>query len=348
MTSLIKVGSKMLRPVVKICRKAKVNKPEIFLAAGLTMMLGSLVWVAIESTKAPDIMNEDTNAINCLKNSKEEIESGKITTASVDGEEQEAYILTDEEKEMLLKDVNHEIWVERMNSIWHMTRLYIGPLILFLLGSGLITKGYKILRASNIFLAGALKSTEELFKFYRNNVIEAEGKEADLKYLRGMTGDTVEIGRISPDGNGGQLIETEKIPIIKDHENPWRFEYSPKYFRSATGDTEHDISHLKNVQDYFDHQYGGRKRHYKISMYEVLDYLDPIWEVLDPDGTREAFAREYGWGHSDNGDDFIDLGVYRAINEAAIRGASDIVYMEMNCDGRLSELKNMYRERYKS
>ena len=83
-------------------------------------------------------------------------------------------------------------------------------------------------------------------------------------------------------------------------------------------------------------------------MYEVLDYLDPIWEELDPDGTREAFAREYGWGHAKEGDDFLDLGVYRAINDAAIRGLSDVVYMEMNCDGRLSELKNMYRERYKS
>ena len=349
MTNLVKVvaraGRKIVRPVIKTAQKVKTNKPEIFLAVGLSAAFASLVWVAVESMKAPDVMTDDANAMKCLQAEKTEIESGQIRLAGIDSEDKEARILTDKEQAELIRKIDHDIRIQRLNGIWHMSRLYIGPLILFLLGGSLIVKGHNIIRKQNIFLAGALKGTEELFRFYRNNVIEAEGEEADQRYLRGIK-DTVEITELKHDKNGKEVLQKTTVPIIKEHENPWRFTYTPQYFRTATGDMDHDITHIKNVEYYFNRKYGGSKKHGMISMYEVLEYLDPIWEEIDPDGTREIFCREYGWGHDAHGDDIIDLGVYRAINDAAIKGIGDAVYIECNCDGRLADLKNQYKERY--
>ena len=348
MTKLVKVfaraGRKVVRPVIKAAQKVKTNKPEIFLTVGLTATFVSLVWVAIESTKAPDVMATGNEKLDKLKNYKDEVVSGRIS-GTIDGEPTTITVLSDEAKIKELKKVNKDILDARLESIWYMSRLYIGPLIVFLLGGALIVKGHNIIRKQNLVLAGALKGTEELFKFYRSNVIEAEGEEADQRYLRGIK-DTVEITELKHDKDGKEVLTRTSVPIIKDHENPWRFKYTPQYFRTATGDMDHDITHIKNVEYYFNRKYGGSKKHGMISMYEVLDYLDPIWEEIDPDGTREIFCREYGWGHDANGDDIIDLGVYRAINDAAIKGIGDAVYIECNCDGRLADLKNQYKERY--
>ena len=149
MTNLVKVvaraGRKIVRPVIKTAQKVKTNKPEIFLAVGLSAAFASLVWVAVESMKAPDVMTDDANAMKCLQAEKTEIESGQIRLAGIDSEDKEARILTDKEQAELIRKIDHDIRIQRLNGIWHMSRLYIGPLILFLFGRYLIVNIYNII-----------------------------------------------------------------------------------------------------------------------------------------------------------------------------------------------------------
>ena len=50
-----------------------------------------------------------------------------------------------------------------------------------------------------------------------------------------------------------------------------------------------------------------------------------------------TFLRNYGWkkGH---GDDFIDFGMYRAVNEPALFRISPEIFVEFNCAGNLQQM----------
>jgi len=325
-----KAGRKAFKPVVKVCQKVKTSKPEIFVGIGVAAVAVSFVWVAVEAMKAPETMTETSEKVKDIEDKY--------------AAEREKEDISQAETEELKKKEKKELRTARLDGTMKMVKLFGWPVLCLLLGIGLIIHGHHILVGRYALTSAALKGTEEMFQFYRNNVIEAEGKEADQRYMRGVVGEK-EVDRIVLDECGNEVVKKEKIPVVKKN-NPWQFEYSPTFFRSASGDPNTDLTHLKIVEDYFNRVYSTYKKYEDISMFEVLEYLNPIWEAIDPDGQMRMFARTQGWGHDKRGDDRIDLGVYRAANEAAIKGTGDVVFLEMNCDGRLDTLKNQYKARY--
>jgi hypothetical protein len=99
---------------------------------------------------------------------------------------------------------------------------------------------------------------------------------------------------------------------------------------------------LKTAEDYWRHVYENRKET-GVSMYDILTYLDYKFEV-DKDGMTKkqyrdwiTFLRNHGWKDGE-GDDFVDFGLYRGINEPALQRKSDIVFIEFNCAGDLREM----------
>ena len=347
-------GSKMIRPAVTFARGMKAKKPEIFVFAGVTLILTSFGLVIYETMKLGDTMTAGKEKLDAARQRKADLESGEGTKVPVSVKDENGNeiftdqfrVMSDEEVSTALKQASKDIQAARMDAMWQVGKLYALPLVFLLIGLGFDLHGVRILRKENVALAATVGGLEKFISFYRGNVVREQGKEADLRYARGIVGER-EVSEIVKDADGNEKIAKKKLPVISHADgNPWRFEYSPTFFRSATGDPDRDISHIKNVQDYWNHKYGGQKKHGKISYYEVLEYLDPIWEAIDADGTVETFCREYGWGHSATGDDYIDLGVYRAINDNAIKGIGDCVWIEGNCDGRLADIKNQYKEKY--
>lgn len=328
---LTTTGRKMLRTVAKACRTIKTNKPEIFVGAGLTAIVVSFVWVAVEATKAPAVMTDSAEKVKDIEDKY-----------AAEREKEDSQ--TEEELKTLAKAEKKELRTARIYGTLDMVRLFGWPALLLILGILLTTRGYNILKGRYILTSAALKGTEQMFRFYRDNVIETEGKEADQRYLRGIVGEK-EVTTTVLDECGNEILKNEVLPVVKKN-NPWQFEYSPAYFRSASGIPDRDLTHLQQVEEYFNRIYGTVKKYDDISMFEILDYLNPIWEAIDPTGERRMFTRTQGWGHDAHGDDRIDLGVFRAANDAAIRGISEHVFIEMNCDGRLDTLKNQYKARY--
>ena len=346
--AIAKAGVKAIEPAAKVLRTVKARKPEVFVFTGVAMILTSFILVAYESTKAPEVMAQTAGKMQDLREKKETLSAENNSTEIVvdAAGNQEIKILSPEEKDIRIAEIDKEIRGARIDGVWQVSKLYIPSIIILLIGFGFDLHGVKILRKENVALAATVSGLEKFINFYRGNVIADQGKEKDRQYARGIIGDKT-VKDIVTDAEGNDKVEKKKLPVVKESKgNPWRFEYSPTYFRSATGNPDHDISHIKNIQDYWNHEYGGRRKHGFVSYFEVINYLDPIWEAIDPTGEIENFCREYGWGHDARGDDFIDLGVYRAINEAAVRGIGDVVYIEGNCDGRLRSLKNQYRGKY--
>jgi hypothetical protein len=118
----------------------------------------------------------------------------------------------------------------------------------------------------------------------------------------------------------------------------------------VTGDTERNLFFLKCAEDWWNRELD---RNGEVSMYEVLKYLQYRFDI-EKEGLsdkeyrdRMTFLRNYGWRKGCGGDDFVDFGLYRAINEPAIARKSDIVYIEFNCDGNLENLTELNIEKWR-
>ena len=319
-----------LKPVAKVVAKASKNKPELMAIGGGAMVLTAF-WFAIRAgMKVGDRMEISASKV-------EELEKRKAEQLNVDD-------LTEEQKNDIIRQCNKDLGKARADGIWQVAKLFILPGGLLVVGLVLIGGGHRILKKRNVVLAAAAEGYKKTLEFYRKNVVEAEGKEADLKYMRGVIGEK-EIETVTKDAEGKENKSKDTLPVVKavmNHDNPWRFTFDEHYFGSWEDDTDRNLFFLKCAQEWWQRQYDQRGVE-GISIYEVLQYLGYNFEMDKAAMTKEkyrewlTFLRNYGW-RKGSGDDFIDFGLYRAINEPATRRQSDFVYIEFNCNGNLQNL----------
>lgn len=334
MNAIAKLGERTGRalmrckPVAKVVAKASKNKPEILAVSGGIMIVAAFGWAIYEAVGLKDTLVETSDTVKAVEDSYQ---------AELNKE------LSDEQRNDIEKEYKKELTKARFKGVMKVGKKFVLPTATLIVGMGLGTKGFKVLRARNVVLGTALKGTQEAYKFYRENVREDLGKEADMKYARGIIGEK-EIEETITDENGKEKKVKAKIPVIKGvTENPWRFEYSDTWFRSFKDSSDSNIFFVKCEQDWWNHEM-DRAGDAGVSMYEVLKHLGYKFEVLRDGMTpkqfkeRMNFLRCYGWKKGSKGDGFIDFGLYRAINEPAIQRKSDVLWLEMNCDGPLDEI----------
>lgn len=326
-----KAGRRLMKcpPIAKAVVKVSHNKPEIMAIGGGVLIIVGFVEAIRGGMKLNDTMAESAAKVEAV----EEKQTQELSAEN----------LTEEQKAAIIKTYGKELSKERADGVWKVAKLFLLPSGLLVAGLVLIGQGHQILRKRNVVLASALKGTEEILKFYRGNVIEAEGEEADQKYMRGIIGEK-EIETVTKDEDGKEKKVKRKVPIVKGGRNKWRFEFSETWFGSWNDDTEHNLFFLKLAQDWWNHELD---RNGEVSMYEVLKYLQYKFEInkesMNSKEYREwmTFLRNYGWRKGCGGDGFIDFGLYRAINEPAMTRRSDVVFIEFNCDGNLENLTEL-------
>ena len=335
MNPFMKAVQAVAKPVAKAVKTIGRNKPEIMVGAGIVAVVGSFVWVAVNATKTAEIANETVDKVHDIEDAYDHEKSQ---------DDADVVALDAEEKK--------ELYKARFDGAVEMAKLFVPPAATMTAGLVLIFFGHRMRWKEVIVLSTEVKGLKEAFKFYRQNVIEKEGKEKDLEYLRGVVGEK-EIQKIGQDECGNDVLKKEKVPVIKDHFSPWRFEYSPAFFDTASGNVDTDVIRLKNIQDKWDKRYNTTWKYRKISMWDILNDLGAKWEAIEGSfpgcaNYREAevFARNYGWGHDIRGDGYIDLGIWRAINDGALVGRGECVYIEFNCDGNLNKIENQYKKKY--
>ena len=333
MTGLAKIGSKMTKvvmrckPIAKLTAKMSKNKPEILAVSGGVLIVAAFGWASYEAIGLKDTLDETADEVKAVEE-KYQHEEG----------------MSEEESSEQFKARNKELTKTRIKGVIKVSKRFVGPSLVLIVGMGLTTKGFRVLRARNVMLGTALKGYEEAYKFYRNNVREDLGAEADLKYARGIVGEK-EIEETVIDENGKEKKVKTRLPIVKEHGSPWRFEYSDTYFDSYQDSAESNLFFLKCEQEWWNHEYVERKGKITgVTMYDILKHLGFKFEVYKEGMTKKQFddfmkfIRSNGWRDGMGGDGFIDLGIYRAINEPAIRRQSDVVWIEMNCDGQIYDI----------
>lgn len=316
-----------IKPVARLLAKCSKNKPEIMAIGGGALVIWAFVEAIRGGMKVQAVMEETADNV-------EKIEE-KYNDQLKHCEENDIL------PTVILEDKAKELTKARREGTWKVVRLFMLPSGLLVVGMVLIGGGHHILRKRNVVLGTALKGTEEVLKHYRENVVADQGEEADLKYMRGVI-DGKDVETVIVDEDGKEKKVKRRVPVVKGQKgNPWRFEFSDAYFSTYEEDTDRNLFFLKCEEDWWNNEL---ERHGEVNMYEVLKHLGYKFEVLKAScrnneeyRERMTFLRNYGW-RKGCGDGFVDFGLYRAINEAAVRRQSDIVFIEFNCAGNLENL----------
>ena len=318
--------SKMARPMAKMAKKMRHCKPEIVMGAGAIAVTAAFVWGIFEARKLNDIASESEAKVEEVKEKHEKIKT----------ETPERYSEKEEKK---------EVRKAKMEGIGKTAATVAGPVITFTGGMFLILKGHSILRGMYAIQGVALKAADETLRYYRRNVIEEQGIEADQRYMHGDLEQTVKEVEVK---ENGETIETEKKVPKKSKNGPkgnsrYRIIFSEDYFDSWVPDSDRNIFFLKSMQESWDNKY-QRDPYKEVSMYDILDDMRFKWETTDSE--QRKFYRNMGWGHDRNGDGFITFNLYHPRNDAALRRKTDEVWMEFNCDGYLDTCENVYDKKY--
>lgn len=322
------VGRNLMKckPIAKAVMKVNKNKPELLAVGGGMCILAAFGWAIYEAVTVKDALEESSSAVKKIE----------ATIAEAEASEE----LTEEAKAEVIQTGRKELAGARIHGALVIGKKFAGPAVLLGVGMKMGTDGFRVLRARNLILTGALKSTEEVLQFYRGNVRKELGDEADKKFLRGVTGEQT-IEEIKKDENGKEKKVSTVLPVVKDGKNPWRFQFNEDNFDSWQDDTDLNLFYLKCEQDWWNHEY---QNHGVVTLYEILKHMryrfDKMKARMSKKEWREFmnFLRNYGWWEGSKGDGFVDFGIYRAINEAAIRRTSDMIFVEFNCDGCLQTM----------
>ena len=196
-----------------------------------------------------------------------------------------------------------------------------------------ILASHGIIKKRNVALSAAYAVVDSGFKDYRKNVIDRFGEEID-KELRYNTR-TEEIPNRTVDEETGEIKE-DGVKEIKVSDPNVISDYSKYFDESCRGwekNSEMNLLYLRNKQAYWTN----------VLRTKGYVFLNDIYEDFGLPKTKAG--QVVGWiysGKGDNqeGDDYIDFGIYELNNErkrAFVNGYERSILMDFNVQGNIHD-----------
>lgn len=179
-------------------------------------------------------------------------------------------------------------------------------------GAGIIclTGSHMQLTKRNNALAAAYTGLATAYSSYRDRVREELGEEKELEFYHGVKAEEVKV-----DGDTFTIktVDPNKLSIyarIFDESNP-----------NYKKDVEHNKIFLKCQQNYFN----------TILHVRGHVFLNEVYEHLGFD--HVSYGQIVGWVLNDEGDNYIDFGIYDAASSRFVNGWERAIVLDFNVDG---------------
>lgn len=186
------------------------NSPTILLVGGTVLVLGATVFACVKTRKLDDT----------LKDSKEQLD--QLHQIKKDAEE-----MTEEGKELAVyseSGYRKDIAKVYLNAGLKVGKLYAIPLVIGAVGFAMIFESHSIMGERYSSAVAACMATERIFNFYRKNVVDELGEEADARFRHGLRKETVERPVFDDEGNpkvdkeGKPKTKKEEVMVPKDED----------------------------------------------------------------------------------------------------------------------------------
>jgi len=191
------------------------------------------------------------------------------------------------------------------------TRLYAPSVVIGVASLGLLTSSHVQLTRRNAALMAAYATLQEAYDNYRERVREEVGENKELDLYHGATTERIK----NEDG------KSEDIKVVDPNKmSPYSKlfdEYSPHWEK----DPELNRIYIQCQQNYANNLLIARGHL----------FLNEVYDMLGIDRTKAGAV--VGWVIGDEGDNYVDFGLYEARNSAFVNGWERSIFLDFNVDG---------------
>lgn len=298
------IPSSVSRTASRAVLKTKVHSPTILFGVGVVGMVATTVTACRATLKLEEVMNE----------SEKKAETAKTLDHPKYSEE----------------DRRRDLIIIRTQTAVKLAKLYAVPLALGTLSVVCLTGSHKILLSRNASLTAAYAAVDQAFKQYRKRVVEEFGEDKDRELMfEGEERTIVEEGKNGP-----------KKKQVK-HVGPEGASMYAKFFREVSDDglrnpnwspvPEYNLMYIRQIQ--------GRMNQLLRANGHV--FLNEVYDELGLNRTKAGQVVGWVW-NSDNGDDWIDFGVFtdrtlERVHDYMV-GRENELLLDFNVDGPIMDL----------
>lgn len=209
-----------------------------------------------------------------------------------------------------------------------LVKIYAPPVTLGAASIGCILGGHNILHKRNIAIAAAYSVIQDRFNEYRDRVIDEFGEETDKNLYFGTHQERIEETEINP--KTGKEKKVKKTVNVMD---PNGYSQYARFFDDGSpnwvNDSELNLAFLRAQQNYCNDLLHARGHVFLNEVYDILGI------------PRSQAGAVVGWVLSEDGDNFIDFGIYSTRNQDAVdfvNGYEESILLDFNVDGLIYDL----------
>ncbi len=300
---------KHIAKLVKLGRKSKMvavaKSPEILMGIGIAGVVVSTVMACRATLRIEEVLDETHNRLETIHTATETLPL-------------EEYSDEDRMKDLVITYTQATVAVVKL----YTPSVIVGGLaITSLLGS------HRVLQRRNLAVMAAYKAVQESFIEYRRRVVDDLGTDKDIEYKYGVQ--EVKVKETIIDENG----KKKKITVKKKVVDPNNLSEYARFFDEGstkwTKTPEYNLVLVKNQMHWLNDLLHSRGHVFLNEAYDALGIQ------------RTQAGQHVGWILSDDGDNFIDFGIYDMHRESIrdfVNGYEPVVLLDFNVDGCIHTL----------
>lgn len=223
--------------------------------------------------------------------------------------------LRDDDREYASKEYAKDLTYAYSQGALDLLKLYGPALTLGVASIGSIVAAHGIMRRRNVALLAAYKAIETGFQEYRKRVIEEYGEEKDREYRAGIYSEEV-TGK-----DGKKEIEKTYDPNATSVYAKYFDELSTQWQKIP----EYNLLFIKAQQNYMNDLLRSRGH----------VFLNEVYDALGLE--RSQAGQAVGWVLSEDGDNFVDFGIFDIRNHKGLNPSSSrpdgVFFLDFNVDG---------------
>lgn len=287
------VPQSLSRAVGRQILVAQKNSPRLLFAAGLVGVVGGTVLACKATLKLGDTLDEIREDIEAVK----------------------AFRVSDPVIQADLAPVDHYnrdmAYVYAKGGV-SIVRLYGPAVIVGGLSIAALTTSHVTLSRRNAALTAAYTAVSKAYDEYRERVRRIVGDERELEIYH-----AAELEDFKDPDTGKKIQE-----LVSD---PTKFSPYAKFFDESNVNWEKNPEEnrlfIQLQQDYLNHLLRARGH----------VFLNEVYDALGIDRSQEG--QVVGWVISDEGDNYIDFGMFQARNARFVNGYERSILLDFNVDG---------------
>lgn len=288
------------------------HSPEILLGVGIAGTVASAVLACRATLKVEAVLDNHREKVDKIHECWQKVQDGDIDIS--------AYSEQDKKKDLVVTYTQTTV---------DFIKLYGPAVTLGVASLACIISGHGIMKKRNIALMAAYKAVEEGFSAYRKRVIEEHGEEVDYMYKNGLR--KQEIVEAAYTDSDGVKHKAQKKQVLVD--DPNGLSVYARFFDESceqwSKNPEYNLMFLRSQQNYYNDMLKSRGH----------VFLNEVYDALGIPRTQAGAV--VGWMISDNGDNFIDFGVFDGDRPRArdfVNGYERSILLDFNVDGVIYDL----------